>query len=179
MEHGAAPAALRSPRSVADVYAGTILATADIAAPPEAVYRALTTAELERWWGADELYWSTEFTADLRVNGPWSIAVRWANGDIVLATGEFIELDAPRKIVQTRNFEPPHPLLGKRETTLTFHLEPIDSGTRVTLRDDGFAGRPAACAFNAGHWEVVFSWLADYAREQASAANSASIPLTN
>jgi uncharacterized protein YndB with AHSA1/START domain len=171
-ESAATTEALRSPRSVADIYAGTILSTADIGAPPEAVYRALTTAELERWWGSDELYWSREFTADLRVNGPWSITVRWANGDIVLATGEFIELDAPRKIVQTRSFEPPHPLLGKRETTLTFQLEPIDSGTRVTLRDEGFAGRPAACTFNAGHWEVVLGWLASYAREQASLGQS-------
>jgi hypothetical protein len=56
--------------------------------------RALTTAELERWWGSDELCRSREFSADLRVNGPWSITVRWAVRDIVLAAGEFIELVA-------------------------------------------------------------------------------------
>ncbi len=39
--------------AVADVQAGLVRATVDIAAPPEAVFRALTEpGELARWWGS-------------------------------------------------------------------------------------------------------------------------------
>jgi len=42
---------------------------------------------------------------------------------------EFAEIDAPRKLVMTRKFEQ-HPLLGTRETTITYRLDPITTGTR-------------------------------------------------
>jgi uncharacterized protein YndB with AHSA1/START domain len=58
-------------RSVADVAGGTILACIEIAVPPERVFRALTTDELTKWWGSDEMYKTTSFEIDLRVGGAW------------------------------------------------------------------------------------------------------------
>ena len=40
-----------APRAVADGSGGTIIAVAEIPAYPERVYQALTTDEVERWWG--------------------------------------------------------------------------------------------------------------------------------
>ena len=37
-------------RAVADLTEGRILASVEIAAPPERVFRALTTAEIVDWW---------------------------------------------------------------------------------------------------------------------------------
>jgi uncharacterized protein YndB with AHSA1/START domain len=50
---------------MADVESGTILASLEIAAPPERVFRALTSAdEIVRWWGADEVYRTTSWRKD-------------------------------------------------------------------------------------------------------------------
>jgi len=45
----------------------TIMASAEIVAPPERVFHALITDEVERWWGSCESYRMVDWTADLRV----------------------------------------------------------------------------------------------------------------
>jgi uncharacterized protein YndB with AHSA1/START domain len=44
-----------------------ILATVDLGMPPERVFRALTTDEVEKWWGSTRTYRVTDWTAELRV----------------------------------------------------------------------------------------------------------------
>jgi hypothetical protein len=46
--------------------ARTIIVTAEVAAPPERVFRALITDEVERWWSHPDFYRSTDRTTDLR-----------------------------------------------------------------------------------------------------------------
>ena len=157
----------RAPRAVADRGGGTIIATAEVDAPPERVFRALTTDEVERWWGHPDYYRQTDWRADLRVQGQWSVTVHFASGGTNGGSGEFAELDAPRKIVMTRRFER-HPLQGTRETTITYRLDPIAAGTRVTVRDEGFIGRSDAAFGNAEHWERVLGWLAAYLSAERS-----------
>jgi uncharacterized protein YndB with AHSA1/START domain len=53
-----------APRAVADVGGGTIIATAEISAPPERVFAALTTKEVEQWWGHPDFYRQTDWKAD-------------------------------------------------------------------------------------------------------------------
>ncbi|MDR3458670.1 MAG: SRPBCC domain-containing protein [Verrucomicrobiae bacterium] len=148
----------RAPRAVVDSGAGVIIATVEVDAPPERIFRALTTTEVEQWWGHPGFYRWKNWQADLRVGGQWSVAVHFADGSTNGGYGEFAELEEPRKIVMTRRFEQ-HPLLGTRETTITYRLDPIESGTRVTLRDEGFIGRSEAAFGNAEHWERVLGWL--------------------
>jgi uncharacterized protein YndB with AHSA1/START domain len=156
---------------VADGGAGTIIAVAEVGAPPERVFRALTTAEVERWWGHPDFYRSTDWKADLRVCGQWSVVVRFMDGSTSVGSGEFAELDPPRKIVMTRKFEK-HPLQGTRETTITYRLEPIGDGTRVTVRDEGFVGRSEAAYGNAEHWERVLGWLDAYVSSDSASAGA-------
>jgi hypothetical protein len=74
-----------------------------------------------------------------RVSVRWSVTVRFVDGSTNSGSGEFAEIDAPHKLVMTRRFEK-HPLQGTRETTITYRLDPIATGTRVTVRDEGYVG---------------------------------------
>ncbi len=149
------------PRAAVDAAAGLILAGADVHGTPEQVFRALTTDEVERWWRLPGVYRQKDWKAEVRAGGRWSVTVALTEGGEVHAWGEFCELDAPGKIVMTRRFDA-HPFLGERETTITYRLDPSPHGTRVTVRDEGFIGRPEAAYGNAEIWEKVLGWLDGY-----------------
>jgi uncharacterized protein YndB with AHSA1/START domain len=153
--------AKRLPRAVADGIGGIIIAVAEVGGTPERAFRALTTTEIETWWRFPGIYHQKDWRADLRVCGAWSVAVEMTDGKIVRAHGEFCEIDAPHKLVMTRNFDN-HPFLGPRETTITYRLEPSPHGTLVTVRDEGFVGRAQAAHGNAEIWEHVLGWLDGY-----------------
>jgi hypothetical protein len=60
-----------------------------------------------------------------------------------------------------------HLLLGTCETAITYRLDPIAAGTRVTVRDEGFIGRSEAAYGNAEHWERILGGLDVYSRSDA------------
>lgn len=146
-------------RSIADIAQGTILARIDIAVPPERVFRALTTEELTKWWGSAELYRTTAFSIELRPGGTWRTDGVGADGVPFHVGGRVLEVEAPRKLVQTwePSWEPDAP-----PTTITYLLDPIATGTRVTVRHTGFGARTAACESHANGWERVLGWLAGH-----------------
>lgn len=117
------PTAARRPRAV--VYRGTVLATADVAATPEQVYRALTTEAGHGW-------------ADSGIPG----------GGIV------VEVDPPRMIVQKLK-----PRGDSEETTVTFSLASVSSGTRVTVRHEGFANERVAAEEYMRGWEEALAGI--------------------
>jgi uncharacterized protein YndB with AHSA1/START domain len=162
---------LQPARSVADVTAGVILATVEIAAPMERVFRALTEPnEIARWWGSPDTYRTEQFTADLRVGGRWEARGRGADGRPFGVGGEFREVDPPRKLVQTWAPDWEAGLV----TTLSYRLDPIEGGTRVTVRHEGFGDHRDACRDHGQGWERVLGWL----REHASASErSRRVPL--
>jgi uncharacterized protein YndB with AHSA1/START domain len=145
-----------APRAVADLSEGLILANVEIAAPPERVFRALASEELTRWWGSADLYRVTKWTGEVRVGGAWRSEGVGADGKPFSVGGEFLEVDPPRKLVQTWRAE----WDGGALTTITYRLEPIAIGTRVTLRHEGFVGRPESCDAHSNGWERVLGWLA-------------------
>lgn len=145
----------RPARAVADPAAGTVHARVDIAAPPERVFRALTTEELTKWWGAEGMYRTTRFTLEPRAGGRWSTEGVGGDGTKFTVEGEVLEFEPPRRLVQTWK-----PSWGDGAlTTVTFALDPIDGGTRVTVRHTGFEDRPELCDNHQG-WEQVLGWLA-------------------
>lgn len=142
-------------RAIADLGAGKILATVDIAAPPERVFRALTTDEVTRWWGSEDTYRTTEFAADLRVGGAWHAKGAGASGPPFIVQGEYLELDPPKKIVHTWR---PDWDQGPA-TTVTYLIEPTMLGSRVTVRHEGFGDRRESCESHSNGWERVLGWL--------------------
>jgi len=147
----------RGARAVVD--GNTVTASVDVAMSPAGAFRALTTHELERWWGSAETYRMTEWNADLRVGGRWSVLVRLPDGKTFPASGEFLEIDSPTRVVQTRKYDWDYPLLGRRETIVTYRFDPIAAGTRVAVRHEGFNGFIEAADEHAEGWERVLRWL--------------------
>jgi uncharacterized protein YndB with AHSA1/START domain len=148
--------AIREAKAVADVEHGLVLATVEIAAPPERVFQALVRSEdVLRWWGADNAHRTTEWEADVRLGGKWRAAGTMSTGQDYTVVGEFTEVAPPRKLVFTwrPDWDAPN------ETRVTYLLDAIDQGTRLTLRHEGFADRIAACRNHTSGWERVLTWL--------------------
>jgi len=143
-------------RAVADVTQGMLLATIDIAAPPERVFRAVTSEELTRWWGSEDTYRTTAWRGDVRVGGTWQTEGVGASGKPFSVRGEFLVVDPPKKLVQTWRYDwDPHDSV----TTITWRFDAIEGGTRVTVRHEGFGEAHAACDNHALGWEKVLGWL--------------------
>jgi len=145
-----------SARALADLDAGLVVATVDIAAPAPRVFRALTDPrELMQWWGSPETYRAHSWEADFRVGGRWRVEGKSANGQSYSVSGEFLEITPPQRLVQTwlYDWDPGHP-----PTKLTYLLEDIPGGTRVTVRHEGFTNREG-CSSHASGWERVLQWL--------------------
>lgn len=157
---------LQRARAIADVSTGTIFATVEIAAPPERVFTALTSAEeVTKWWGSDDTYRTTEWTMPLTPGAPWKASGVGADGVPFSVEGEIVEVDAPRKLVWTWR-----PIWdGGHTTTITYRLEPTDGGTRVTIRHEGFGDRVDSCRGHGDGWERVLGWLSIHAPLAAAA----------
>ena len=69
--------------------------------------------------------------------------------------GEFVEIDPPRKLVHAwrADWDQTHVM------TVIYCRDVIANGTRVTLRHEGFAGRPESCQGHTEDWESVLEGL--------------------
>jgi uncharacterized protein YndB with AHSA1/START domain/uncharacterized protein YciI len=143
--------------AVVDPEAKMILARVEIAKPVERVFKAITSDEQIKWWGADDLYRTTTFTADLRPGGAWRSEGIGQDGSPFHVEGEVIAYEPPTKYVHTWR-----PSWAAEATTVAWLLEAIDGGTRVTVRHTGFSD-PTQCAGHAAGWERVLAWLDGYA----------------
>ncbi|PWT76830.1 MAG: SRPBCC domain-containing protein [Bacteroidetes bacterium] len=136
------------------------MAETDLPIEPQFVFRALTDSnEIEHWWGADNVYRMTNWRADLRPGGNYSVAVRTPDGQIFPASGKFIEIEFPNKIVHTRIYNWDHPTLGRRETIIHYQLDPIPSGTHLKVIHEGFTESSEAAIEHAEGWKRVLRWL--------------------
>jgi uncharacterized protein YndB with AHSA1/START domain len=154
-------AAKSNARALADLATGSVVGTVDIAASAERVFRALSDPkELVQWWGSPDTYRPHLWDADFRVGGAWRVVGKSAAGEPYSVFGEFLEITPPRRLVQTWVYDwddgrdqPP--------SRLTYVLEDIPGGTRVTVRHEGFAN-PDACGSHARGWERVLGWLVNH-----------------
>jgi len=150
------PVVRQSARAVADLSEGVILATVEVAAAAERVFRALTDPnEIPRWWGSPDTYRTEEWSADLRVGGRWRARGRMADGRAFSVEGEYLELDPPRKLVKT--WKPDWD--EGRVSTVTYRIDGIPGGTRVTVRHTGFGERQESCKSHSEGWERVLGFL--------------------
>jgi len=138
---------------VADFIDGAIVAVVEIAAPPERVFQALASEEICDWWVRPGVFDTREWSGDVRIGGRWR-ASGMARGNPYVLEGEFLEVDPPRKLVHTWHF----PGDAASATTVTYTLERIDTGTRLTLRHSGFTDPRSN--ISAG-WETSLRTLAE------------------
>ena len=97
----------------------------EIAASPETVWELLTDAdEATRWMGQAAAF-------DLRPGGVYRVDVIPGN----VASGEFVEIDPPRRLVFTWGWEQgTSDLVPPGSSTVEFELEPRGDGTLLRFR---------------------------------------------
>ena len=140
--------------AVVELDEGSVVVTAEIAAPLERTFRALASPEVVDWWIRPGVFNTEQWTGEVRVGGHWQAAGLF-RGRRYVSDGEFLEVDPPRLLVHTwHGVGAPGPT-----TTLTYRLEAINHGTRITLRQAGFASREASADFGIG-WVTSFERLA-------------------
>jgi len=150
-------------KAVADIETGTILATIDIDTKPELIFNAFANAkEIEHWWGSEDTYRMAQWKDNFQVGGDYSVVVLMTDGTERPASGIFMEIDFPTKLSYTRRYDWDFPLLGSKPTTITYNIKETESGSRLTVRHEGFKGFEAAANQHAEHWERVLGWLSKY-----------------
>jgi uncharacterized protein YndB with AHSA1/START domain len=109
-----------------------VVVTRRFAAPPEAVYRAHTDPELiQKWMLGPEGWTMPVCTSDARPGG--KIRYEWTDGKGggFYLTGEYVELEPPRRIVHIERMHLPDPTPDNRVET---RFDPDGDGTRMTMR---------------------------------------------
>jgi len=153
-------------RAVADLAEGNILATVEVATPPERVFKALTSKEIIAWWFRAGVFNVTDWRGELHVGGRWQ-ASGIARGRPYTMEGEYLRIDPVRKVEHTYH------LAGTPDapTTVSYLLEQVEGGTRLTLRHTGFSSR-ASCSANCLGWEACFERLAEYLAPESVSASA-------
>ena len=145
-----------------------VIAEIFIAAPPARVFQAISDpAQLPRWWGQDGLYHVTKSTMDVRPGGKWRSDGVGADGQPFYVEGEYLEVEPPRRLV--------HTWVGSYDQTKTIvhwelEAQPISAlhpggpkrsgtGTKVRVRQEGFAGNLASATGHGEGWKRVLGWL--------------------
>jgi uncharacterized protein YndB with AHSA1/START domain len=143
-------------RAVADLAEGLILASVAVAAPPERVFRALASKEVVDWWVRPGVFDTREWAGDVGVGGRWRASGIGRSRPYVLE-GQFVEVEPPRRLAHTWHAVGAPGAL----TTVTYLLDAVHNGTRITLRHSGFVSREA-CDNTAIGWETSLERLADF-----------------
>jgi uncharacterized protein YndB with AHSA1/START domain len=121
----------------------------EIAASPETVWELLTVpGEATRWMGRAA-------TFDLRPGGAYRVAVLPGS----MASGEFVEIDPPRRLVYTWGWEDDASPVPPGSSTVEFELVPHGEGTLLRLRHHDLPGAGAAASHRRG-WDHYLPRLA-------------------
>ena len=141
--------------AVADLARGEILAAVELGAAPDRVFRALASPEITKWWVRPGVFDTREWSGNLRVGGRWR-AAGMTRGQPYVQEGAFVEIESPRRLVHTWE-SAANP---GSASTVTYQLDLVPGGTRLTLRHSGFASRDVCDAFAIG-WQTSFDRLAE------------------
>ena len=149
-------APIAEPHAVADLDAGFILATVEVRGRPERVFQALASPEVTQWWGRPGVFDTRTWEGDAAAGGRWQATGIGPAGPYTL-NGQFVEVEAPRRLAQTWN----DPQWPGSTSTFSYDLTPTPSGTRITLRHQGSFALPLICANTCLGWETSFARLAE------------------
>lgn len=102
-------------------------------APPEQVFDAwLDVERAGKWLFATPSGQMVRVEIDARVGGSFVFVDR-RNGDEIQHTGEYVEIDRPRRLVFTCSV----PKFSSDSTRVTLDIAPLATGCELTLTHDG------------------------------------------
>ena len=128
-----------------------------VAAPRDVVFRMHTEPDLmARWWGPQG-FTAPSVELDVRVGGAYRIEMQPSEGDAFFLAGEFIEVEAPKRLSYTFRYELPD--RDDRETVVVFALDDHDKSTSVSV-DQGDFLTEARLALHRQGWTQSLERLA-------------------
>jgi uncharacterized protein YndB with AHSA1/START domain len=142
-------------RADVDPASGQVVVSVDLPAAPERAFRAISSKDITRWWVRPGVFDTREWSGDFRVGGRWQTSGMMRGQPYTLG-GAFVEIDAPRKLVHTWEGA----ASAASPSTVSYVLEPVEDGTRLTLRHSGLASPDVSSRFAAG-WETSLERLVE------------------
>jgi uncharacterized protein YndB with AHSA1/START domain len=91
---------------------------------------------------------STVAEIDFRIGGAYRLAIRDTGGHEAVATGVYLEIERPTKLVFTWKWE--HSQVERGESSVTIDLAPTAGGTQLTLVHAGLESQASADAHDEG-----------------------------
>lgn len=108
------------------------------------VFDAWADPDIMRQWFFVDPAWSAEVEADVRPGGRYRLAMITEAGERHTMTGEYLEVDRPRRLVFTWSSH------VVSDTKVTIELETLDGRTRLRLTHEGIADAVARERHEAG-----------------------------
>lgn len=122
-------------------------------APAERVFLACVEPEnLAEWWGPAG-FTAPSVDLDVREGGRYRITMQPPDGEAFHLRGEFSEVDPPRRLVYTFEWEEPDP--DDRETVVALEFLDHREGTRLVLDQGPFATEARRTLHEAGWTETL------------------------
>jgi uncharacterized protein YndB with AHSA1/START domain len=120
---------------------------------PERLWEAIVTPEQR-----EKYNFGASFRCELTPGAPFTMSAR--NGSVILGEGTIVEVDPPRRLVQTMVafFSPEAQAEG--ESRITWEIEPVGDSCRLTVTHDQM--REGANNQLYGGWPMILSGLKTY-----------------
>lgn len=132
---------------------GDIEVSAVFDAPPERLFRALTSQEVCQWWVRPGVFNTQEWNGDVREGGRWT-ASGIGGGQLYQLEGEYVAIDRPWKLSHT--WKPGGAPI--KPAMVTYELVPVENGVRMSLQHTGLP-TPEVCEKTRVGWETSFKKL--------------------
>jgi uncharacterized protein YndB with AHSA1/START domain len=135
----------------------SLQAQIDIKADPEKVFMAWTDRDrFAQWFGPPKRNGSLEVAHfDCQVGGTFDVSMVFADGDKVQLTGEYLEVDPPKKIVFSWLWT------DGTDTLVTVDIAPIETGSRLTLTHERFVSVEDRDSHQQG-WSMLLPIIAEF-----------------
>jgi uncharacterized protein YndB with AHSA1/START domain len=122
-------------------------------APKERVFAACVEPEkVAEWWGPAG-FTTLRVDLDVRVGGGYRITMQPPDGEAFHLRGEYSEVDPPRRLVYTFEWEEPDP--DDQETVATLSFFDDRKGTKLVLDQGPFATEARHALHEAGWTETL------------------------
>lgn len=130
--------------------------------PPPSVFEAWTTPEAIKFWfgGTDTVV--DDVQVDLRVGGRYTIRYRDGNGDEAVVTGQYLQIQRPRRLVFSWTMKSRQLVVD--ENVVTVEFRDLGGRTRVQLTHEPFPD-PDVRDLHAQGWNVCLVALSQLLEE--------------